>query len=227
MKKLKNEIIIYQSSKGAIELRGDIDKQTIWATQAQMADVFGVNSQAITKHLKNIYKEGELEEHPTCSKMEQVQKEGGRIITRSVNFYNLDAFISVGYRISSKTGTKFRKWATKVLREHITKGYTINPSRIKKNYDEFLSAVEKVKSLLPAGMKPDTESILELIKAFADTWLSLDAYDKGIFEKGKTAKKKITLTAHDLTDAIAELKSGSLNPGGANRAYSFNRGKQP
>jgi hypothetical protein len=205
MKKIKKEIVIYQTPKGAIELRGDTGKQTIWATQAQMADIFEVNSQAITKHLKNIYKEGELDENSTCSRMEQVQKEGERIVTRSVSAYNLDAIISVGYRINSKTGTKFRQWAMKILREHITKGYTINPSRIKKNYDEFLSAVEKVKALLPASIKPDTESILELVKVFADTWLSLSAYDQEVFAKGKVTKKKIALTA--LTLLIAESNS--------------------
>lgn len=223
MKKLKKEIIIYQSPKGAIELRGEAGKHTIWATQAQMAGIFGVNSQAITKHLKNVYKEGELEKHTTCSKMEQVQREGGRTITRSVNFYNLDAIISVGYRISSKTGTKFRQWATKILREHITKGYTINPSRIKKNYDEFLSAVDKVKSLLPASIKPDTESILELIKVFADTWLSLDAYDKGTFEKGKATKKKIALTAYSLTAAINQFKSELLKKSEATDIFAKER----
>jgi hypothetical protein len=206
MKKVKKDIIIYQSSRGAIELRGDVDRRTIWASQAQMAAIFGVNPQAITKHLKNVYSEHELEERSTCSKMEQVQKEGGRTISRSVLVYNLDAIISVGYRISSKTGTKFRQWATKVLREHITKGYTINPVRLKKNYDEFVSAVDKVKSLLPASVKPDTESILELVKAFADTWLSLNAYDREDFIKGKITKKKISLTAGELQSAIADFK---------------------
>ena len=136
-KKEQKDIVIYQAKDGAIELKGDLKKETIWATQAQMASVFGVNSQAITKHLKNIYKEAELNQKSTCSKMEQVQKEGGRNVNRSVEIYNLDAIISVGYRINSKIGTNFRRWATKTLREHIVKGYTINRKQIAKNYDKF------------------------------------------------------------------------------------------
>lgn len=223
MKKIRKEIIIYQTSKGAIELRGDVKKETIWATQAQMASIFGVNPQAVSKHLKNIYKENELEEHATCSKKEQVQKEGSRMISRSISTYNLDAIISVGYRISSKTGTKFRQWATRILSEHITKGYTINPSRVKKNYDEFLSAVEKVKALLPASIKPDTESILELIKVFADTWFSLDAYDKQVFGKGKVTRKKISLRADELDGAIADFKTELLKKSEATGIFAKER----
>lgn len=139
------QIVIYQAPSGAIELRGDITKETIWATQSQMAAVFGVNPQAVTKHLINIYTEGELSKEATCSKMEQVQIEGKRIVHRTVEFYSLDAIISVGYRISSKTGTKFRQWATKTLREHIIDGYTLNQKRIyelKENqFKEFEEAV--------------------------------------------------------------------------------------
>ena len=120
-----------------------------------MASVFGVNSQAITKHLKNIYKENELSKKTTCSKTEQVHKEGDRLVKRQLDTYNLDAIISVGYRIGSSTGTKFRQWATKILRQHITKGFTINPKIVKKNYAEFQKAVENLKHLLPAGANID------------------------------------------------------------------------
>jgi len=223
MKKIKKEIVIYQTVSGAIKLKGDAVKQTIWATQAQMAVIFDVNSQAITKHLKNIYKENELKKYSTCSRMEQVQKEGGRIISRSVLIYNLDAIISVGYRISSKKGTKFRRWATKVLREHIIKGYTINPSRIKNNYNEFLSAIDKVKFLLPENIKPDTGSILELIKVFAETWFSLSAYDKEIFGKERITKKQIGLTASELFLAIAEFKAELFNKSEATDIFAQER----
>jgi|SRR3989344_7574165 len=143
-------LVIYQAKSGAIELRGDFTTETIWATQAQMAKVFDVNPQAITKHLKNIYEDNELSRRATCSKMEQVQIEGGRKVKRSIEFYNLEAIISVGYRISSKTGTRFRQWATKTLRQHIVDGFTINRQRIQSNYTRFLSVIEDIKKLLPA-----------------------------------------------------------------------------
>lgn len=145
---MKKDLIIFQSSTGAIELKGDFNKETIWATRMQMADMFGVNPQAISKHIQNIFYDGELTKRATSSKMELVQTEAGRQVKRKVDFYNLDILISVGYRISSKTGTKFRQWATKTLRTHIVDGYTINPSRIAKNYQQFLKAVDDVKKLL-------------------------------------------------------------------------------
>lgn len=96
-----------------------------------MAEVFGVNSQAITKHLGNIYDEGELEKKATCSKMEQVQEEGARTVKRMIDFYNLDAIIAVGYRVNSKKATRFRQWATKTLKEYITKGFVLNDNMLK------------------------------------------------------------------------------------------------
>jgi hypothetical protein len=168
-KELKNNTVIYRAKSGALELRKDAQKQTIWATQAEMGRIFNVNSQAITKHLKNIYAEGELKKQATCSNMEQVQNEGGRTIRRIVEVYDLDAIIAVGYRINSVVGTKFRQWATKTLRQYIVEGYAINKQRIAKNYEQFLEAVESVKRILPRGATIDTESVLELVNLFADT----------------------------------------------------------
>ncbi len=140
--KTDRKIIVYQGKNGSIELNTDAHQNTIWATQAQIAQIFGITPQNITLHLKNIYKEEELSEKATCKDFLQVQKEGSRTIQRKQKFYNLDAIISVGYRINSIAGTKFRQWATKTLRTHIVEGYTINKSRIVKNYDTFLKAVE-------------------------------------------------------------------------------------
>jgi len=176
--KPKKEVIIYQSKTGAIELRGDFGKETIWATQAQMATAFEVNVRTINEHVQNILKTNELEERATVRKFRIVQKEGNREVDRDVQHYNLDMILPVGYRVNSKKATLFRQWATKTLRQHITKGYTINPKVIKNNYAEFQKAIENMKHLLPAGTAIDHKSVLELISAFADTWLSFDAYDK-------------------------------------------------
>ena len=209
----KREVVIYQAKSGAIELRGDFNKETIWATQAQMAQMFGVNSQAITKHLKNIYKEEELSQRATCSKSEQVQTEGGRSVRRSVETYNLDAIIAVGYRISSKTGTKFRQWATKTLRGYIIDGYAINKNRITKNYARFMDVMDDIRKLLPAGSATESKDVVELISLFADTWLSLDAYDKELLPKGKLTKKIVKLTADEITDTLTQLKQSLLEGG--------------
>ena len=202
----EKRIIIYQTKSGSIELRADVGKETIWATQAEMAAIFGVNSQAVTKHLKNIYKEKELLKKATCSISEQVRIEGGRRVKRSVEIYNLDAIISVGYRIGSKMGTKFRRWATKTLHSHIVDGYTINKKRLAKNYTAFLKAVEPVRSLLPSGGTVGATDALELIKMFANTWFSLDAYDRESLPKTGVTKKRFQLTAGELNEAISDLK---------------------
>ncbi len=141
LKTTKN-IVIYQAKSGAIELKGDFGKETLWANRMQMAEIFGVNPQAISKHIQNIYNENELQRKATSSKMELVQNESGRQVRREVDIYNLDVLIAVGYRINSVTGTNFRKWATKTLRGYIVDGYAINKTRVAKNYEQFLG-VEK------------------------------------------------------------------------------------
>ncbi|MFA5928898.1 MAG: virulence protein RhuM/Fic/DOC family protein [Candidatus Margulisiibacteriota bacterium] len=226
MKTNKNtEIVIYQTKSGSIEFRTDIKQETIWATQAQMASVFGINPQAITKHLKNIYQEGELTRSATCSKMEQVQREVSRKVSRTVEIYNLDAIISVGYRISSGTGTKFRQWATKTLREHIVNGYTINKKRLAKNYGAFLQAVEDMKKLLPAGGSLDSDNVLELIKLFASTWLSLEAYDREALPSSGAVKKQVNITAEQLQTVLASLKQELVAQKNGNNLFGVERKK--
>lgn len=221
----KQDLVVYQAKSGAIELKGDYKAETIWATQAQMARIFGVNSQAITKHIKNIYNEQELTKKATCSKMEQVRKEGRRVVSRSLETYNLDVMISVGYRINSQIGTKFRQWATKTLRTHIVEGYTINKARIGKNYTAFMQAVSDVRALLPASSAIDNDSIFELISLFADTWFSLGSYDKEKFVIGKPTKKKVALTAQQLSESISLLKEELIQKREATNLFASERTK--
>src|SRR3989344_8414422 len=146
-KKEEQGVVIYQAKSGAIELRGDFGKETIWATQAQIAQLFDVTPQNVTLHLGSIFRDKELDIKATCKDSLQVQIEGNRRIKRTIKFYNLDAIIAVGYRTNSKRAIEFRKWATKTLREHITKGYTINRKQIGKNYDAFMKAVGDIQAL--------------------------------------------------------------------------------
>lgn len=226
MKKTQKQgVVIYQAKSGAIELRGDFTRETLWATQAQIAGIFGTTPQNITLHLKNVYKEKELSESATCKEYLQVQKEGRRDVQRKQKFYNLDAIISVGYRINSQTGTQFRQWATKTLRTHIVDGYTINRTRVGKNYDAFMKAVADVRALLPAGMQSDTGSILELVRMFADTWMSLDAYDKEALDLKKPTKKKVALTGALLTESVAVLKGELIKKGEATDLFATERNR--
>lgn len=120
---LGENTIIYEENGTNVEFRTDVENQTIWAPIQQMAQLFGVQKSAISKHLTNIYDSGELIEEATVSKMETVQLEGKRSIKRAVEFYNLDAIIAVGYRVSSKKATKFRIWATRILRQYLIRGH--------------------------------------------------------------------------------------------------------
>ncbi len=226
MKKIQKEgVVIYQAKSGAIELKGDFTRETLWATQAQMAEMFGVNSQAVTKHIRNIYREKELSQGSTCSKMEQVRIEGGREVKRTLEIYNLDLLIAVGYRINSSVGTKFRQWATRTLRAHIVDGYTINRARVGMNYDAFMKAVADVRALLPTGMQSDTGSILELVRMFADTWMSLDAYDKEALNIRKPTKKKVALTGAKLAESVAVLKNELIHKGEATDLFATERNR--
>jgi hypothetical protein len=187
----KDSVVIYQAKSGAIELRGDYNQETIWATLDQIAEVFGRDKSVISRHLKNIYNDGELDIKATVAKNATVQIEGLRQVERVIEYYNLDAIISVGYRVNSKMATKFRQWATKTLRIHIINGYTINKSRIKYNYDAFLKAVSDIQAILPDNQIIDPKNILELIKEFASTWMSLDAYDRESLTVSGVTKKPL------------------------------------
>ena len=127
----KNEIVLFESRDGAVSLPVSVDSDTVWLTRMQMANLLGVTPQNITIHLGKVYSAGELDRAATSKDFLLVQSEGGRQITRSVNCYNLDAIISVGYRVNSSRATQFRIWATKVLKEYMLRGYAVNRERMR------------------------------------------------------------------------------------------------
>lgn len=148
-----NNIVFYQTEETDVVVNVVYKDETFWLTQKAMAELFDVNPQAITKHLQNIYEEKELQYDSTCSILEQVQKEGSRNVKRKLEFYNLDAIIAVGYRVNSKKATKFRQWATKTLREYITKGFVLNEKLLKNGkpfgqdyFDELLEKIREIRA---------------------------------------------------------------------------------
>ncbi len=206
-KKLSNKsVIVYQASSGAVEICLDTKKETILLTQQQVGQLFDVKKAAISKHVKNIFSSGELAKHSTVSILETVQREGKREILRKIEYYNLDLILSIGYRVNSKKATKFRQWATKTLRAHIVNGYTINRTRIAKNYEKFLEAVDSVKKLLPSDDAMGAKDTLELIKLFADTWFSLNAYDASTLPSSGANRRQARLAAEELEKALTELR---------------------
>jgi len=177
----KSDIVIYQSENGTASLEVRLDHETVWLTQDQMAELFGRERSVITKHLRNVFKEGELEENSVRAKYAHTAIDGKEYQTQ---FYNLDAIISVGYRVNSKQGTRFRQWATQVLRDHIVKGYTVNEQRLREEsakLREMRRTMELLARTLTAQeLVTDTgRDVLRVINDYAYALATLDRYDHG------------------------------------------------
>lgn len=215
-----NNVIIYQAKSGAIELKGDIKHDTIWATQAQIAELFGVNVRTISEHLVNIFKSKELDKDSVIRNFRNTATDGKVYNTQ---FYNLDAIISVGYRVNSKTATEFRKWATKTLRDYITKGYIIDRKKIQKNYSEFLKTIESIQNILPENIELNPSAILDLVKEFSNTWMSLEAYDKDDLKIISKTKRSIKVSAEELLEAINTLRKDLIKKGIATEIFAKER----
>lgn len=210
-KHISSDIVIYQAPNGAIELKGDLRKETIWANLDQISTLFGRDKSVISKHIKNILRDEELSQDQVVAFFATTAKDGK---TYQVEYFNLDMIISIGYRVNSSIATKFRQRATKTLKQHIADGYTINKKVVQKNYDLFLQAVENVKKLASHKDIP-SDDILELIKSFGSTWFSLDAFDKDTFGIKKQTQKKVRLQAERLQAAISQLKNELIAKGEA------------
>ncbi|MBU4306944.1 MAG: virulence protein RhuM/Fic/DOC family protein, partial [Candidatus Aminicenantes bacterium] len=221
--KSQNNLAVYQTKDGAIELRADSDRETVWATQAQIAEIFDIERSVITKHVRNIIKDGELDENSVCAIFAHTAADGK---TYNVNMYNLDVILAVGYRTNSAKAVVFRQWATKTLREYITKGFVVNKIKIKKNYDLFLEAIEDIKKLIPLKSNIDHASVLELVTAFSDTWLSLNAYDKDDLVTSGSTKKNLALKAVELEKALTELKVELIKKAEATDLFGRERQKE-
>jgi len=202
----KGEIVIYKSPGGP-EIQVKLEKDTVWLDAHLVAKIFDVNRPAIVKHINNIYKTGELGKKSTCSILEQVAADGK---IRKMNLYNLDMIISVGYRVNSKRATQFRIWATKTLKDHLIKGYTINEKRLleaREKFKELQTAVtflqEKSKKELLSGQAGE---ILNLLSSYAKTLTLLEEYDKGKLKPAKGRKAKFVLKYEECQRIVKEIK---------------------
>ncbi len=215
-----NETVIYQTDNGAIQLHSDVNAETMWATQKQMAEVFDVNVRTINEHIKNIFKDEELPENPTIRNFRIVQKEGNKTVSRDISHYNLDMIISVGYRVNSKTATKFRTWATKTLKQHITQGYTINQHLLDEKRLDAQKVIEDIKKLTHGATNIQTDDVLEIISSFTHTWFSLQSYDEDNLPKTGHYKKDLMPQSDDLYNAIAQLKDKLMSKGEATQFFA-------
>jgi len=218
-------ILIFKD--GEIELPVTLKKETVWLTQKQIAELFGVQKAAISKHLKNIFTTDELDEESTVSKMETVQKEGNRVVKRVLDYYNLDAIIAVGYRVNSKKATKFRQWATKVLKEYIIKGYALNQKRIEQRFDEFKREIELLTKVIKTKDLKEIEAkgFLEIITKYAKSWILLNKYDEQNLEIPKGKEAKFALDYDEAIKAVKELKKELIAKKEATEIFGIEREK--
>ncbi len=205
------EIIIY-SGNGPNQIDVRLDGETVWLNQSQIADLFGKDVRTVNEHLGNIYKEQEVTKKATIRKFRIVQKEGDRKVQRNVQHFNLDVIISVGYRVKSKQGTKFRIWANKVLKEYLVKGYAINEQRLKSKIEkltELQKTVDLLTSLIERRELKDGEAtgLLKVIRDYTYALDLLDQYDHQEIEITDTNKKEaFKLTYEEALAAIEGLK---------------------
>ena len=235
---MTNEIVLYQPDE-SVQLEVRVQDESVWLSQQQMGELFGVNRQAITKHLKNIYESNELEESATCSILELVQKEGNRQVRRDVAFYNLDAIISVGFRVNTQRGIQFRQWANRILRDYTLKGYAVNQrilaveermdNRLMSHERRLEAVEEKIDFFVRSNIAPAEQIFFEgeffearvllekLIKMAKKRVIIIDGYvDAATFEMLDVRAKGVT------ADIYSDSEYKTLRD-----SHNASKGKQP
>ena len=222
------KIAVYEARNGEASLDVRLERETVWLTREQMAAVFTSTTENIRQHLRNIFADGELEESATTKNFLVVRKEGSRQVRRSLRHYNLDAIISVGYRVNSKRAVRFRQWATRTLREHLVSGYTLNQRRLaERGLREARETLDLLsRTLRNQGLVEDTgRAVLELITGYADTWRLLLEYDEDRLKMPPSAKPATSALDHSrAVDAISRFKRDLMASGQASELFGNPRG---
>jgi prophage maintenance system killer protein len=206
---MESEIKIYQTSDGQTEINVKLDNETVWLTQKQMAQLFDKDSDTIGLHLKNIYQSGELEELATTEDSSVVQKEGKRQVQRKIKLYNLDAIISVGYRVNSKRGIQFRIWASRIIKEYLLNGFVIDNKRLTQQNNQLKELQTSVKILgdslkFKALTNDESIGLLKIISQYAYALDILDQYDYQSLDIKNTSGKEIYQLTYE--EAIVQIR---------------------
>jgi prophage maintenance system killer protein len=221
---MDQQIQLYTTSDGQVAVEVTQNADTLWLTQAQMADLFGTKRPAITKHLSNIFKSGELDEDSTCSILEHMAEHGQVYKTKH---YNLDAIISVGYRVNSTQATQFRIWATNVLKQHLIEGYTLNQRRLQERGIEFEQALTLLTQTLTNQQLINTQgaAVVTVIHDYARSWSLLQAYDEqSLATRTDKQTDMKALMQDDVLLAIDQLKQKLISKGEATALFGQLRG---
>lgn len=218
----RGEVVVYEAPDGAIRVDVRLDHDTVWLTQQQMAELFGRERSVITKHLRNVFKEGELAPESVRARFAHTAADNK---TYEVEFYNLDAILSVGYRVSSKRGTQFRIWATRTLREHLVHGYTINRQRFERNARELEATLALVRKAAAGDALTNDQGrgLVDIIARYTQTFLLLQRYDEGLLVEPRGMPGGTLPTAAEARACVARLKQDLLARGQATDLFGRER----
>jgi len=219
-----SDIVIYED--GNVELITKVENESVWLSQKQMESLFGRERSVISKHIRNIFTEGELEEKVVCAKNAHTTQHGaieGKTQNREINIYNLDVIISVGYRVKSKQGTQFRIWANKILKDYLLKGYALNQKKLQQ---QKLEELNKTIQLIQQGLEnqnlstKEARGFVEIISNYAKSWAMLQGYDEqSLQEVLESKEEKFVLDYNEVKEAIAELKKVLIQKGEATELF--------
>jgi len=218
-----SQITLYQTADGRVELEVRMEQNSVWLRQEQMSDLFGRERSVITKHLRNIFVEGELEADSVCANFAHTAEDGK---TYHVRHYNLDVVISIGYRVKSVQGTRFRQWATQRLREYLVQGYTLNQSRFDQNAAELQQALALIRK---AARSPELSAeagsgLVEIVSRYTQTFLWLQRYDEGMLAEPAGQPGGRLPSAAEATAALQALKKSLMARGEATDLFAQPRG---
>ena len=221
----QNPIEIYQAQDGTTQVEVRFENDTVWLSQAQMAMLFGKDIRTINEHITNIFDDEELEKEPTIRKFRIVRQEGKRQVNREIEHYDLDMIISVGYRVKSKQGISFRRWATARLKEYLAQGYAINQKRLQQNAHELeqaLALIQKTANSSELTLESG-RGLVDIVSRYTHTFLWLQQYDEGLLTEPQTQQGGTLPTYAEACSALAELKSQLMAKGEASDLFGRER----
>lgn len=202
---MSKEVVIFKNGELELEVTVSENRENVWLSQDQMATLFDVDRSRVTRHIKNIYDDNELDENSTCAENALVQTEGKRKVKRTIKIYNLDMILAVGYRVKSPNGIIFRKWATSILKDYMIKGYTINQKRL----DALHKTVEIQTRILASTLELDEKEVLNVIETYANALSLLDDYDHGLLSKPEGTDFVYRLSYQECRELIDKMKFDS------------------
>lgn len=218
-----SEIVIFEAASGQIDVR--VEKENVWLSLPQLAELFGRDKSVISRHIRNVFAEAELERDASVANFATVQDEGGRSIQRQQAHYNLDVIISVGYRVKSHEGIRFRQWAGRVLKDYLTRGYALDGQRLEHNARELEAALLLVRrALSTAELAPEAGSgLAEIVVRYTQTFLWLQRYDEGLFTNPRGHPGCPLPTLDETRVGIATLKADLMAKGQASELFGLER----